>query len=349
MREGRTTSLSFSSNQADTRKDQNTPPLENEAAIIAEFYYSFRGGCKETSHELMLRSIVYQIWKQNYRLFPLIQDQYRKLRQKATIIWTYEDLKSALESLHSIDFDLRVLIVVDAMDESESYNRTEILQFLHLLSSYEDNCTSRCSIRLLVASRPEIKPDPHIGRFAHIILQKENDADIRLAVYNWIETIGVGDYHLLSEIGDYIVKHSAGVFLWVTLVLRDLAVYINSGGYRPSRLRAYLRGLPKELGGRDGYYQAMISSLISYNDQTLDRTERMEDGQRILAWTTFSKRPLLLSELTDVLAASAQSEKMDPSNDDFADNRPRDLDRGILSLCGGLVEVRFAIHHPELN
>jgi hypothetical protein len=145
------------------------------------------------------------------------------------------------------------------------------------------------------------------------------------------------------------MEYSDGVFLWATLVLRDLEVYINSGGYRPSRLRAYLLSLPKELRGRDGYYRAMISSLISYNDQTSDHTERMEDGQRILAWTTFSKQPLVLSELTDVLAAPAQSGRMDPSNEDLADNRPRDLDRGILSLCGGLVEVRFGFHHSELN
>jgi tRNA uridine 5-carbamoylmethylation protein Kti12 len=59
-------------NSPDNSKDQNT--------IIAEFYYNFRGGITETSHELMLRSIVYQIWSQNERLFPLLRDRYRELK-----------------------------------------------------------------------------------------------------------------------------------------------------------------------------------------------------------------------------------------------------------------------------
>lgn len=55
----------------------------DKSAIISRFYYSFRGGNTQTSHELMLRSIVYQIWSDNSGLFSLIRDRYRKLSSRA--------------------------------------------------------------------------------------------------------------------------------------------------------------------------------------------------------------------------------------------------------------------------
>jgi hypothetical protein len=294
----------------------------------------------------MLQSIVYQIWKQNYKLFPLIQDRYRTMRSKAEILWSYDDLKSALESLHSIDFDLKIIMVVDAIDESDVYNRNDALNFLSLFSSRK----SRCNIRLLVASRPEIRPKLSIGKFSHIILQKENKADIRIVANKWIKSFEQSlDCDLLWKVGEYIVENSDGVFLWVTLVLRDLEKYITRGGYREAGLWDRLRRLPRDLGGRDGFYRAMIDSLINGNDQGRDQEDKKEDGQRTLAWTTFPKRPLLLPELREALAVPAQSKSMDPSSYNLARNRPNELDRGILSLCGGLVEVRCVPYAGELN
>jgi Ankyrin repeats (3 copies)/Ankyrin repeats (many copies) len=340
----RTSSTTSGNSQSGAYGDWKPTTLENEHTIIAEFYYSFRGGCKETSHKLMLQSIVYQIWKQNYRLFPLIQDRYRAMRSKAEILWSYDNLKSALDSLHSIDFDLKIVIVVDAIDESDVYNRNDVLNFLSLFSS----CKSRCNIRLLVASRPEIKPNLDIGKFSHIILQKENKADIQIVVNKWIKSFEQSlNCELLSKVGEDIVKNSDGVFLWVTLVLRDLEEYITRGGYSEAGLWRRLRGLPRDLGGRNGFYRAMIDSLINGSDQGRDqeeKEERKEHGQRTLAWTTFPKRPLFSSELREALAVPAPSRIMDPPTYNLARNRPKELDRGILSFCGGLVEVRFVVY-----
>jgi hypothetical protein len=67
----------------------------------------------------MLRSIVYQIWGKNSRLFPLLRDRYRGLKRTGSS-WKYDDLKSALQLLHQIDFDLKVIIAVDGMDEFDN-------------------------------------------------------------------------------------------------------------------------------------------------------------------------------------------------------------------------------------
>lgn len=70
--------------------------------LIADFFYSFRGGVKETSHGLMLQSILYQLLNQDERLFPLFQKVYRTKRSVGNVMWQYEDLREIFASLSSL-------------------------------------------------------------------------------------------------------------------------------------------------------------------------------------------------------------------------------------------------------
>ncbi|KAI1388442.1 uncharacterized protein F4822DRAFT_246736 [Hypoxylon trugodes] len=333
--------------------------------VVAAFFYSFRGGITETSHELMLRSLVYQIWSQNKRLFPLLQDTYRRLRLKndnipeTTSFWRYEDLKCVLGSLHKVDFPLRVFVLVDGVDESDSAKRGDSLRFLDDLSSKESNCV----MKVLIVSRPEVViTNPRLGRSCHIVLQKENAEDIRKVVEKWTE--GLQHDHggkLLSkksrkpdnfsEIGDYIIENSQGVFLWVSLVLRDLERLFRKGGYTIASLENRVRKLPKDLGGPHGFYRAIVDSLISRQglDEGSDEDDIEEDqrlAKRILAWVTFPKRPISMRELEHVLATPLQIGDVDLSTYDLERNRPLELERGLIAYCGGLVEVRDTSHGP---
>lgn len=338
--------------------------LPDQSPIIAEFYYSFRGGITETSHELMLRSIVYQAWSQNARLFPILRDHYRELKKKSDsnaekgLIWSYSDLKSALQSLHQINFPLKIFIIVDGMDESDNTRRDDILNFLHCLSA----TTSNCVVKILVASRPETDISTHIMQTCRIVLQEVNMEDIRKAVDRGIDELeglcggrkngaalslsehrhSTGDFFTIKN---YIVENSQGVFLWVSLVLKDLDRCVRKGAFTMTDLEGRVRKLPKELGGPNGFYRATIVETLvrSYmEDENQDEEERekgLERGRRILAWVTFPKRPISIGELEDVLATPPQLDNVVLPNYDLEQNRPRELERGILSYCGTLVEV----------
>lgn len=218
----------------------------------------------------MLRSIVYQIWSENSRLFPLIRDRYRALKTKVReasdhkSFWSYSDLKWALKSLNGVDFNLRVFIIVDGMDESDDDKRVDILRFLLDLAS--PNLNSTCVVKIFIASRPE--NDINSGQRPvrhHIKLQEVNEEDIRMVVRGWIERMvseAKCEEEVLSKVKDYIMEYSDGVFMWVTLVLRDLEQCIDKGGYTKLTLHTRLRSLPKELGGKDGFYRAMVDSLL---------------------------------------------------------------------------------------
>lgn len=320
----------------------------DKSAIIARFYYSFRGGNTQTSHELMLRSIVYQIWSANSKLFPLIRDRYRELKKKAGMegeqksLWSYNDLKWALKSLRKVNFNLSVFIIVDGMDESNNDKRVDILKFL--LDLAPPNPKSSCIVKIFIASRPEnninsrLRLVPH-----HIKLQEVNQEDIRMVVEGWTKRMASEDKckeETLLEVKEYIMEHSHGVFLWVALVLRDLEQYIDDGGYSKSTLDTRLRSLPKELGGKDGFYRAMVDSLV---EKYKEDQEQQERGRRILAWVTFAERPISVTELGDALATPLKLEGIDLLTYVLEDHRPHQLNKAILSSCGGLAEVNISI------
>lgn len=331
----------------------------DKSTIIARFYYSFRGGHTETSHELMFRSIVYQIWKNNSRLHKLIDALYRQSRKVRTHIryahareeidspWGYEDLKWILSSLHKIDFPLNIVIVVDGMDESDNDRRADVLQFLLGLAAQNSNCI----VKVLIASRPESDINSRLGKACsgHIILQKENRQDIELVVERWIERM-ISERNCkrdtFQSIKDYIITESLGVFLWVTLVLRDVEQCVVRGGYSKADLDERVRGLPKELGGENSFYKQMILSLVANCQEDKKQEER---GRRIFQWVTFAKQPLLVEELQDVLATPHQSQKVELSGYDLKKHKPLELDHGILSVCGGLVEVSYSLNSIITN
>lgn len=327
---------------------------EDKNIIIARFYYSFRGGNTETSHELMLRSIVYQIWNSNRRLYELLKEHYRELRKcnnepERTPFWTYEDLKLVLQSLHEIDFSLKVVIVVDGMDESDKDNRDDVLRFLPKLVVRNSNCI----VKILIASRPENGIIHQLEKTCshHIRLQDVNEKDISLAVDKWIEQMGSRrgcKRSIFQDIRDYVIKESSGVFLWVALVLRDVEKCVAKGGYSKGDLDERIHRLPKELDGEHGFYKQMLLSLSANGEDDMGQEER---ARRIFYWVTFPKRPISIAELEDVLATPL-SQETDLSKYDFAYNRPHELDLGIVSACGGLVEVSavlLSLWTVELN
>ncbi|UKZ68513.1 uncharacterized protein TrAtP1_009542 [Trichoderma atroviride] len=311
---------------------------EDKNTIIARFYYSFRGGNTETSHELMLRSIVYQIWNSNSRLYEPLKERYRELRENSNEpFWSYENLKLVLRSLQKIDFPLTVVIVVDGMDESDNDRRDDILHFLPDLVDSNSNCI----VKILIASRPENDISHRLKKACshHIRLQDVNEKDISLVVDNWIEQMESRrgcKRSIFKDIRDYVIKESSGVFLWVTLVLRDMEKCLAKGGYSEGDLDERVHRLPKELGGQHGFYKQMLFSLSANGEDDMHQEER---ARRIFYWVTFPKRPISIAELEEVLATPL-SQETDLSKYDFAYNRPHELDLGIVSACGGLVEVR---------
>lgn len=303
----------------------------------------------------MLRSIVYQIWTQNKRLWPFLRDKYRTLKARSDTtapgeqLWEYEDLKTVLRSLQNVDFALQVFIIVDGMDESESGRQNDVLRFLLELSQ-PTGPERPCAIKVLVASRPEVNITIHLHNCRHIVLQDVNRGDIQKAIDEGIRQLACDASTpptRFSSIKDYIKDNSQGVFLWVSLVLQDLKRHVQRGTYSMAGLEKRVRGLPKELGGPDGFYRSIVDSLIKrqaedepYEDQ---RDDPVAVARKLLLWATFSSRPMRLEEFEDILATPARLGSTEESDYDFEAHRPQNIERGLFFYCGGLVEVSTVV------
>lgn len=157
-------------------------------SIVADFFYSARGVSNETSHRLMLQSLLYQVLEQEPYVFKVFKCQFRRLLGESTgrVEWPYDDLKTILLSLpHSNILDkpwtsrCKIYFLLDAMDESEyGLRRIEVLSLLSGLCS----TSGEIIIKIIIASRPANEIEKKLKGFHHIELQKENAADIEKVV-----------------------------------------------------------------------------------------------------------------------------------------------------------------------
>jgi hypothetical protein len=314
----------------------------------------------------MFQSLIHQILTKDGDLFPLVQGCYRNVRSRALSEtkphwtygdWTYKDLKSALRSLQEATFPVKIIILIDGFDESDHELRDDALEVLTGLVSRQ----SLCTVKLLISSRPGNDLQLSLGGFRHITLQNENAGDIRILVDCRIEklrhmyesnansTRGRGQRisnrsnseDIFSSIKDYIVEASWGVILWVILVLDDMERCVRRGGYSQVDLDRRVRKLPRELGGPDGFYKAILESLMEQLRLEGGQAEDIQCGWRIFVWATFPNRPITTMELNDALAIPAGL--TDPSRHDISQFRQYDLARGIVANCGGLVEVSVSM------
>lgn len=167
----------------------NTPTADAEREVlVVSFFYSFRGGEKQTNHTLMLQSLLYQLLSQDERLFVWFRELYRSLRAfRDPFRWEYADLKSVFERLGAVDTRQTIYILLDAMDESAEQQRPEILDVFSQL------CLVSLSWRfkVLVATRP-LPPgqiDEKASRYQVMVLEQKNRGDIEKVVKSGVQDL----------------------------------------------------------------------------------------------------------------------------------------------------------------
>ena len=318
----------------------------------------------------MLQSILYQILLEEERLYeyflPLLKQHY-------DLEWSYEHIKERMRCLHKISFDLLLYIAVDAVDESDDDDqRHDALNFLAELLHQQ----SRCTIKILIASRPERYLLPWMSQARRVVLERKNSNDIKLVVAAKVleleqlrasmsdltvssHACGSASLEVFLSMKEYVLENAHGVFLWVKLVLQELELCIKAGGYSLNDLDQAVRSLPRDLVGKGGFYWHMTQRLFKRQEARTarlivpskggpDRTPQ-EQSRRLFALVAFAERPLELDELRDALATSIYLEdKKNLSTFDISRHRLLNFDRRELySLSGGLLEV--AVSAPVVD
>jgi ankyrin repeat domain-containing protein 50 len=303
--------------------------LEQEPAetspIIAKFFYSYREGELQRSHYNMLRSILYDILRQDESFFyHHFQTEYRCQRRHGEIHvdWTDESLKIVLESLGNHTQATPLYLIIDAVDESNETDRHEILNILFKL------CSNRnCILKIFIASRPMGQFELRRSSLPNVIkLQDETKDDIAAYADSFLN--GLNLTRLLTRAAAYIVDNAQGVFLWVKLVGEELLTYAEEG-YSEVEVFEFLKQLPIEL---KDFYTHLFQKISK-------RKSNLEVSAKVFRFVLFASRPLRLDELLHALGIVDNPSSQFTLSDDLFDgcvpSEPR-----IISCGGNFLEVK---------
>jgi ankyrin repeat domain-containing protein 50 len=303
------------------------------SAIITEFFYSYREGELQTSHYNMLRTILYGILEQDETVFYHFQHKYREAigdsrNHHEHSGWSYAALKDILLSLKTHSTKQSLYLIIDAVDESDNEDRRDIVELLCELCEMEGPCV----IKVFVASRPVKEL---MGRFTEcrrtIRLQDVNETDISNFASSFLPSIHFNTDTLIKA-KEYIVEHAQGVFLWVSLVKKELIEYASEG-YSEDEIFEFLKNLPTEL---KDFYEHILRGLEKGKERDI------RDGIRIFRFVLYAFRPLSLEELRDALAIPDNPDDVFTAVDgDFLGRRIRNIENRVIHCGGNLLEIRY--------
>ena len=305
-------------------------PLAGENPIVASFYYNHGEGEQQTNHANMLRSVLYDILGRNEEFFFHFQPHFRQCAQGGGgHQWSYKSLRTVLLSFsgnHPVDE--RIYLIIDALDESDGGERSDVINLLHELCSTEGHCI----VKALVASRPVSGLNGRLAKAQKVIrLQDVNGSDILAFTRSFLSSeIDLPPEDILQAT-EYIAQHAQGVFVWVDLVRKELLRFAEIGGTR-NRIFSFLRSLPTEL---EELYKEILTRL------ECGRTQDIEDGRRMLQLTLFACRPLKLEELRHALAIGDGIDAEFPcSEESFLGDLIHGIERRVIFCCGNLLEIQ---------
>lgn len=277
-------------------------------------YHFFRHGNKDQSTVGgFLRSLLYQMAIRSVvarqQLLSLIEKAVTFNKDDAKAIWR----KIVWPIVSSLDMTGVYYWVLDALDECSDF---EVL--FPMIASLDRSC----HIRILVTSRklPEItqqfvdlrRRESPIYIFMEEILVEDTKVDIRLYLDGNRAKFHVGNDQQKDRFIAQIIDKSEGCFLWVRLVLDELAQTWSVG-----EVQRILDEVPQKM---DQLYSRALTIMSSRSKPNRDL------ARAILTWIICSVRPLSVDELKESLMLDMGAEVSE-------------LESAIASLCAQLVHV----------
>jgi len=302
----------------------------SKSNIIADFFYSARDGELHRSHKSMLRSLLYHILDADESCFVHFQETYRSQVQAdsdGATKWSYKILKDILQQCSKRQLRSKLILIVDALDESDDSEREDIVTSLWNLAATKGNCLKICFASRPINDLPKgFHSDP---RCHHLLLQERNKQDIGNYTQDFLRNLSL-NCESKAEAQQYIINHADGVFVWVHLIEKDLKRY-SKNGCNQEQLMRILKTLPTDL---KKYYEFMLLELRRNEDFYV------EYGIRIFQFCLFSHRRIDLAELREALAISLDEHEFCPRPEYLEQNMSLNIHALVAASAGHFVEIK---------
>jgi hypothetical protein len=239
--------------------------------IVSSFFFHDRGTREQKSLDGFLRTFIHDILSHRMELFPylepILSDAIAAKGPKiegsllnapvAQTVWDWQRLFGAITTLErTVNTDLNLCLFVDALDEHDGPHK-DLLKAFEVLESLSNNKLIR--LRICAASRPENLFRTQFAAYPNLAIQDYTIQDIR--AFTQGRLMGATRHILspeskkeLDNLSNEIIARANGVFLWVSLVVKELSEDIEDG-YTVSEMAEVLADIPDDL--RDLYSRAL--------------------------------------------------------------------------------------------
>lgn len=296
----------------------------NELNLDCSYYFFHHGDKDKSTASGLFRSIAFQMASVNVdirsRLLSMIDTGIRFDKNDGKVVWRRVLLPAVIRA----NWQQTHYWVIDALDECSDFD-----VLFSMLASIEP----KFKIKIFITSR---KTAELCSRFADLHRSFGDDAaifeevsfsdtrsDMALYLEGNREKLHVGDAKQRDDFLRRILDKSDGCFLWIRLVLEELAM-----AWSVQHVERVLEELPL---GMDRLYTRALHIMSSKPQHA------RELARAILTWTVCAIRPLTVSELQAALEA------------DVGDTI-QDVEAAISSLCAQLVYIdkadRVLMVHP---
>lgn len=310
--------------------------------LMAQFFFWSAGTTMQKNFDGLLRSLLWQILKE----FPDIDIFQSSIEsglehkrrsthysQRSIGVWTKRRLHETLhEAIKKLQNSCYLCFFVDGLDEFDD-DKDELIDFLQ-------NIASNTGVKVCLSSRPDKEFEEAFGSSARLRLQDLTKEDIRQFVDDTFQKVpqlvlmaSEKEYEM-NQVKERIVGRAEGVFLWVSLAVKDQIRGLRNDD-SPEQLQERFARLPNEI---EGIYTRI-----------LDRVDKMYLREASLFLKmVLSERELSILELA--LASYPGLEDMLLSANEISEQHVVSLCRStrnkLITRCGGLLEIH-EYQNPE--
>ena len=282
--------------------ETSTSASRRQRTLVASFFYNDDIGEKaETSHKVMLLSLLYQMLQQEHSLIQIFSARKMNINVRA---WEWSTMEELFRDLCNWSiFPITIYLGIDALNESDveapDFTRKNILDLFATLAKSKQ---ARVIWKIIITTRDLEIPLPSLDDSSSIRLHEQNKDDLKRvinrgirAVQDKVDSLSLRCPLPLSKFKNDVRENSGGVILWAKLVLemveKELTTMSKNDFVDLSR---HLDGLPKGLEKLEKLYIKMVELLRAKNNIT--------ESKEWLHWGALANRNLKVNEFIDALS-----------------------------------------------
>ena len=307
--------------------------------FMPKFFFWSSGSKIQRSLEGLLRSLLWQILNEFSGVsLPLFDggprlDRNKGVSNRHNLIgaWTKSRLQRALKNtIRQLEASCCLCFFIDGLDEFEE-DDDELIEFVQSIQS-------STSVKICLSSRPYRNFEDAFHHSAKLRLQDLTKEDIERFVIDKFQEVSrlksmTRDHETkMNDLKDRIVEKADGVFLWVSLAVKDQIRGLKNGD-GPEMLQKRLALLPSEI---EGVYSRILNQIDRPYRQEASHFLRMaihRPGMSLLHHALTSYKGL-----EDTLLSTNEVPKQK------IHSQCQDIQKRILVTCVGLLEVHQRLH-----